>query len=117
LFGFFVAAIFAAYRAARKLALTFNSNLNHRVAQTCAHRRPPIGSKNISGAEGSVIHSSNKYFTKTVGGFCGRITTCNKNVRSAHDTVNFAAGVTRPTKKKSASALFFCDTKIIILLW
>jgi hypothetical protein len=56
-FCFFVAAISAAAAfiepvAARKLALTFNSNLHHRVAQTGSRRRPPIGSKNSDGADG-----------------------------------------------------------------
>jgi hypothetical protein len=58
-FVFFVAAISADYRAARKLAVTFISNLNHRVAQTGSRRRPPIVSKNIVGAEGWAIRSSN----------------------------------------------------------
>jgi hypothetical protein len=51
-FCFFVADISAVNRAARKLALTFISNLHHRVAHTGSRRRPPIHNKNISGAEG-----------------------------------------------------------------
>jgi hypothetical protein len=61
-FCFFVAAISAAAAfiepvAARKLALTFNRYLHHRVAQTGSRRRPPIVSKNSVGAEGYSILS------------------------------------------------------------